>query len=146
MKLTVKTLKKLIKEELEEMQQPCPNLHPKIKSLLTKSDFELLIQAIELYIVVNELNVRIPHTEGKFKDKRDEQLDNKQFLFTLKGPYADVRKVVTCLKLDKLESSVYDFDLDNFHFYGQVKYIGDARTDDFRASHGYKPNELEDGE
>ena len=148
MKLTIENLRAIIKEELEDVQQPCAKLHPKIKSLLIKEDFELFIQAIELYITINQLNAGIVYTEEKFKDKRDEQLGNKQFFFILEGSYEDVRKVVMCLKLDKLRSGVQDFSLDNFHFYAFVKYIGDGHTYNFLESHGYKPpdEELEDGE
>ena len=62
MKLTIENLRAIIKEELEDMQQPCPNLHPKIKSLLIEPDFELFLQAIELYIGMNGLNAEIPYT------------------------------------------------------------------------------------
>ena len=152
MKLTIESLKAIIKEELEDMQQPCPDLHPKIKTLLIESDFELFLQAIELYIGMNGLNAEIPYTEKGFKNKREEQLGHEELFFVLKGNPADVKLIVKCLNLKKLRSYFLDSGdpAGGNTFVGYIQYGGDGRTYDFRASHGYRPpdndEELEDGE
>ena len=152
MKLSIDNLRAIIKEELEDMQRPCPDLHPKIKSLLIEPDFELFLQAIELYIGMNGLNAEIPYTEKGFKNKREKQLGHEELFFVLKGDPADVQLIVKCLNLKKLRSHFLDSGnpTDGATFVGYIQYGGDGRTYDFQASHGYKPSdndeELEDGE
>jgi len=152
MKLTIENLRAIIKEELEDMQQPCPDLHPKIKSLIIEPNFELFLQAIELYIGMNGLNAEIPHTEKGFKNKREEQLGHEELFFVLRGDHADVKLIVKCLNLKKLRSYFLDSGdpTDDATFVGYIQYGGDGRTYDFQASHGYRPpdndEELEDGE
>tara|TARA_B100002019_G_scaffold288367_1_gene301864 strand:- start:688 stop:1146 length:459 start_codon:yes stop_codon:yes gene_type:complete len=152
MKLTIENLRRMVKEELEDMQQPCPDLHPKVKTLLIEPDFELFLQAIEFYIGMNGLNAEIPYTEKGFRNKREEQLGHEELFFVLRGDPADVKLIVKCLNLKKLRSYFLDSGdpAGGNTFVGYIQYGGDGRTYDFRASHGYRPpdndEELEDGE
>jgi len=145
MKLTIENLRAIIKEELEGMQQPCPDLHPKIKSLIIEPNFELFIQAIELYIGMNGLNAGIAHTEQSFDNYKEKQNGIAKHFFLIKGDQADVKLIAKCLNLDKLNVHFVDLE-ENSGLMGFIKYSGShndtlhfvRQTDNWRESLGYK--------
>ena len=145
MELTIENLRAIIKEELEDVQQPCPDLHPKIKSLIIEPNFELFVQAIELYIGMNGLNAGIAHTEQSFDNYKEKQNGIAKHFFLIKGDQADVKLIAKCLNLDKLNVHFVDLE-ENSGLMGFIKYSGShndtlhfvRQTDNWRESLGYK--------
>jgi hypothetical protein len=105
MKLTAKKLKQLIKEELENMQKTCPELHPGIKKLILSGQKEEIVQGFELFSVVTELDIEmnVQGGDSKYYGQDGKEIPDPRIHIQVTGP--DTEKFVKCLHFDKLISS-----------------------------------------
>ena len=105
MKLRIEDLRAIIKEELEDMQQPCPPLHPKIKELLLSGVKESIVHGFELFSVITELDIELDVHGGmsKYYGQDGKEIPDPRIHIEVTGP--DTARFVKCMHFDKLISS-----------------------------------------
>ena len=104
MKLTIENLRGIIKEELEGMQQPCPDLHPKIKELLLSGVKDAIVQGFELFSALTELDIELETRTGPaaVNPKDQTNIADPRVHIEVTGP--DTEKFIRCMHFDKLVS------------------------------------------
>ena len=105
MKLTVEKLKQLIKEELESIQEACPELDPGIKKLILSGNKEEIVQGFELLSTITELDIKLDVHGGrsKYYGQDGKEIPDPRIHIEVTGP--DTARFVKCMHFDKLISS-----------------------------------------
>ena len=99
MKLTLKKIKQLIKEELKNIDQDCLDFVPSIKKLWFSGEKELIIQGFELFHVLSGLDVNLNVHGGK---PAREGLPDPRVHIEVSG--SDLEKFIKCINFHELVS------------------------------------------